>query len=1273
MNIGEFGFLEPIGSLSEEQIIAYLFSSDLPYSVKKIICDEINKYDISDDRLKKIKSLFIKNGNFDEKLLFKDYCPNEIKKIILDEVYNGDFFSTIMSDEITFERKKLIIDLRLTASDAISLLKKDLSIDLRNYVISSRFSDNASIISILKDDDISDDLKEKIVIRNINIDNIFDIIKETSFSVTSFILRYKRRDVDDYFNSLTEENILDVITNAGVKKIFFEDLLKNKYSIIVNAVRRADTNTLRKVIRLCDDERLNNIILLENEDKFLEVIRSLEPFLLLPWLNLHGLSSDIKDYLINYHKEELNKRINADLIHIPENYLRTYSALPTEIEIRVFEACKDKLTKKFINMSNYEIINSIKHGDYNDLLLRLIVDVAVNESNIFNLLSEYGITERVVNQVFERKSDILKNYISGLTFFEILSLDKLGLNPEIKNRILDISSEEVSEKIENIGRETLLLYLNNPNVLISVKRRIMEHFGIYEVDLQNSLETLNLETADLLINYYKDIKSLITVLGIDFQSFLQYGTGSKKYSNWLVDLTNIIKDNRINDFIKVKNYFFNYYYTDIDNENDVSTISNFLEILSNFYKYNDLCISLANNKKNLSKEDKLNIQFLFNIRSSIIETPSCLEEISLFKELLYEDVLARINSGLEIDELKTIFNELVFGNASVILESIGGTESLKTLKRDNATSSDINLLIDEVMMYSKILEMVNDTNNVSGLSELLEFIFSDIDTLTLFQNLFSQFEKKVTYLYEVDSINHLTVLNKVRSIPGVINHKLSLEYGGEVFDFADKNYVLYGHVLSPNEDIDDRINGRVSGKRNFISVSPISYKGQKYYYDNSQMILLFDSIPRGSYVCGSIYNMGTNHKLNNNCCEVDQFSRMQRGILETSAVYDNNSETLLFAEGLKPCALALPGGRKPTAMEMEFHKKYNLPFVITQEVGKSIENPKMLFNDNDSLISFDKDSFKVLRDVIGILEPNVKLNKETNIYTGREVALFTDSHSMYEPTLAVLEDIRRHDISEIYSLGDNVGDGPNPVEVFDLMREYGVVTVSGNSEFYNTLGLDCFPYVQGDRVSSQEWTRKKLGDVRVKSMEVYPTSIDLILGGKKLALCHFINDIRWDFDNSHNVHTYQINYPTGEASIQFLYTNSEEASDEIDIAISKFGEDSSYARGYVSARDNPLFEGKSVSEYDAIIQGHAHFEMTDKLHDTSIYTLRAVGMGYGKDYNDTACYYVLKEKKDGGFDVEKRLVQYNRNNLISDIYTSELPDKSRILKYVNSGKDRNGF
>ena len=405
MNIQEFDFLKPIDSLSKEQIIAYLFSSTLPYSAKKIICDEVNALDFFDSRLNKIKELFIDNGDFDESLLTKDYCPNVIKKVILSEIYGNNLLNVILNSDVSLERKKLIIDLNLSVKEAIDLLKKDISLEIRNYVISSRFKVNSSIVELLKDDNVSDEIKEKIVIRNININNIFNILsEETPFSVRSLILRYKRRDIDDYFNSLTSDNILNVIVKEGVRKSFFEDLLRDKYSIIVKAISKADTNTLRKVIRLCDDERLNNIILFENETGFLEVIRTLEPVLLLSWLNLRNLSDEAKDYLITCHKAELDKILDSNFIQNPKRFLRTYSNLPSEIEKRVFESCKERLIYEFKNMSNSEIIDSIILGEYGDLLLNLIIDVSVNESNIFNLLTENKITDRIIDRLFERKS-----------------------------------------------------------------------------------------------------------------------------------------------------------------------------------------------------------------------------------------------------------------------------------------------------------------------------------------------------------------------------------------------------------------------------------------------------------------------------------------------------------------------------------------------------------------------------------------------------------------------------------------------------------------------------------------------------------------------------------------------------------------------------------------------------------------------------------------------------------------------------------------------------
>ena len=43
-------------------------------------------------------------------------------------------------------------------------------------------------------------------------------------------------------------------------------------------------------------------------------------------------------------------------------------------------------------------------------------------------------------------------------------------------------------------------------------------------------------------------------------------------------------------------------------------------------------------------------------------------------------------------------------------------------------------------------------------------------------------------------------------------------------------------------------------------------------------------------------------------------------------------------------------------------------------------------------------------------------------YTGRKIAIFTDAHGLYEPTLAALQDMKARGITEIYSLGDNIGE-----------------------------------------------------------------------------------------------------------------------------------------------------------------------------------------------------------------------------------------------------------
>ena len=278
-------------------------------------------------------------------------------------------------------------------------------------------------------------------------------------------------------------------------------------------------------------------------------------------------------------------------------------------------------------------------------------------------------------------------------------------------------------------------------------------------------------------------------------------------------------------------------------------------------------------------------------------------------------------------------------------------------------------------------------------------------------------------------------------------------------------------------------------------------------------------------------------------------------------------------------------------------------------------------------------------------------------YTGRCIGIITDVHSLLEPTRACVEDMKNKGITEIYSLGDNVGVGPSPKEIMDLFNEYNVKSIAGNSEDYIALGLAPFKsFFTQEKEESYLWTLSNLDSYEIGIIKLYPHFIDLALGGKKISLCHFINDCRFDFDRF-STWTYQANYNNGKnAYKQFLYTNSDEQKHDIENKIKYLRENSKEAKGLISALNEPLFNNKKVTSYDSIFQGHVHFEMFEKGENTSFYTLRAVGMAYGNDPIDTASYVILREKRNNqGFDVQKVLVKFNRRKLENEILNSDGP------------------
>jgi predicted phosphodiesterase len=61
-------------------------------------------------------------------------------------------------------------------------------------------------------------------------------------------------------------------------------------------------------------------------------------------------------------------------------------------------------------------------------------------------------------------------------------------------------------------------------------------------------------------------------------------------------------------------------------------------------------------------------------------------------------------------------------------------------------------------------------------------------------------------------------------------------------------------------------------------------------------------------------------------------------------------------------------------------------------------------------------------------------------------ALISDIHSNYEALQAVLADIDKHGVKEVYCLGDIVGYGPNPRECVDLVMHCKVVLLGNHDQ-----------------------------------------------------------------------------------------------------------------------------------------------------------------------------------------------------------------------------------
>lgn len=1263
-----------ISKLQIKELVYYLFDTQLNTEVKKLIISGIEKVFKRTWEKEDIYTItvLITSKNIDLKELekmYKTYGKNSVTSILSDKLYPNSLDQIVKDKTISDKTKQMLIILKFNSEDIIKILENPEDKQLLYFIIKEPKYTYQDIKAVLNSQKIAENIKEEIIRYQVNISNIQDLLASyLNKEQRKKVLDMKSSIINEIINNLNEETIIkfydSIFRSDDLAKLAFE----RKKDVIVKVIKKTPKNELWDLLSRARYTPISELILKLRENDFNNSLKEVKASYLLNILSNKDIPPFSKTIILQYRKKDIELLISDISTYGILTYMEN-TDLPDEIKELILKLNPATVKKCIEDISDEYIKYYVASARYYSEFEELIINMRVNEKNIIELLKFNNGAPEKVERIIKLKNDIIRKKLEKIGYVDLITISNQELSEFTKNIIIKANIDLIEKiiKEENPTHSDVAYLLKKDYIPEEIKKLLLKHINIGEENLSGIIELINSSNNIFIIDRYEELKDFMSLLGINIKSFIQYGSGSTTYKTWLSDVLNIIDNGKTEDFLKVSSYFFkNFYDEDGKKENNVYIISNLLELLKIYNIYPELCASLISEKPSLSKEDKQDLRFLFNMKST--KDIKNINELKGLRRSIYEEYSTLVKSGdikkFNIYQIKRIFNDILFSNAIEEINKIDGSIGLEALRNYNKNNDFLCRYIDELMKYVSIIELVEYSNDTKGLIEVLEYIFSSsYEEFLCIQGEFSGLRKKIQRLYELDSQMNLTKLEKAKRLPGVVSKELSKRYGGEVLDFSDKNYILYAHILSGKEKLEDVINGKSNGKSNFISVSPISYAGQKYYYDYSNMILLYDEIKTGSFICSSKENIGSNRLIKNNSSEVSTSNVRQKGILETSSATKQNAEALLYREGLIPKGIALPGGREPNIEEMECHKKYNLPFVITQEPKEVIENVKEVFKPNTEYKE-EIESNKKLEKVLQILSPKINIQKENDIYTGREIGLFTDSHALYEPTLAVLEDMRKNGITEIYSLGDNIGLGPNPSEVLDMLSHYKVTSVMGNSEYYNTLGTEPFTYFNPIKEENQEWTRSRLGTDKIERMKLWTPSIDITVGDKKIALCHFANDIRWDYSD-HSTWTYQDNFKEGVSSKQFLYTNSPESRKKIQDVITSNRRNPEYIKGLIDAKNNPLFNGKKVTDYDSIIQGHVHFQMEDNLDDTKVHTLRATGIGYKSDPKDMACYYVLKEKKDGTYDIEKRLVSFNRNVLLSNIKSSSIPHKELILRMTN--------
>lgn len=256
----------------------------------------------------------------------------------------------------------------------------------------------------------------------------------------------------------------------------------------------------------------------------------------------------------------------------------------------------------------------------------------------------------------------------------------------------------------------------------------------------------------------------------------------------------------------------------------------------------------------------------------------------------------------------------------------------------------------------------------------------------------------------------------------------------------------------------------------------------------------------------------------------------------------------------------------------------------------------------------------------------------------KKYALITDIHGNIEGLNAILDDIKKQNIDDIYCLGDVIDLGPNSKECIDLLMDNNIKTILGNHELYLLKGTNIDSSIQGEEKEHYKWVKESLTYKEINFIKTFPLyykidiNYDNKIPNKQIFLCHYlINDEKSD-------------YPFEKENLK----------DNVNLWIKYNDPNIIYVIGHLH---------KSFNEN--IVDGISEDYITEIDQLPNIVIVDSAGCSQ----DEYVSYMILEIGKSIKF--QRIKVKYDRDTFIEKVKKTEFPDKNNIMKFFYGIYDNN--